>query len=171
MTDKTITFSVFSVFSLSAHSPILHKISLDWRFLTKIGLLYATEYDQHNQHHRATLTAYLNTKIANSGTYANFLAINQPTTRYLSKAVKSVQNNSNLPPNLVVSPPKVDDDSGAEGDDQEEVDTGASDEGEEDDWETPGDITPPTSPDGDGTRMLLQPGHLSGGSPVPLPRK
>jgi hypothetical protein len=51
-----------------------------------------------------------------------------------------------LPP----SPPKVDDDSGAEGDDEEEVDTGASDEGEEDDWENPGDITPPTSPDGDG---------------------
>ena len=94
MTDKTITFSVlsvFSVFSLSAHSPILHKIGLGWRFLTKFGLFYATEIDKHNQHHRATLTAYLNTKIANSGTYANFLAINQPTTRYLSKAVKSVQ--------------------------------------------------------------------------------
>jgi hypothetical protein len=94
MTDKTITFSVlsvFSVFSLSAHSPILHKIGLGWRFLMKFGLFYATEIDKHDQHHRATLTAYLNTKIANSGTYANFLAINQPTTRYLSKAVKSVQ--------------------------------------------------------------------------------
>jgi hypothetical protein len=105
MTDKSITFSVlsvFSVFSLSAHSPILHKIGLGWRFLTKFGLFYATEYDQHDHHHRATLTAYLNTIIANSGTYANFLAINQPTTRYLSKAVKSVQNNSNLPPNIVV---------------------------------------------------------------------
>ena len=102
MTDKTITFSAFS---LSAHYPIQHKISLGWRFLAKFGLLPDTEYDQHNQHYRATPTADLNTKIANSGTYANYLAINHqnhPTTRYLSNAVKSVHNNSNLPPNLVV---------------------------------------------------------------------
>ena len=105
MTDKLITYSVvsaFSVFSLSAQSPTLRKTDPGWRFLTETGLFCATLYGQHDHNNRSSQTAYLSTKIANTGTFVNFLAINQPTTHYLPKAVNGVQNNSNLPPNLVL---------------------------------------------------------------------
>jgi hypothetical protein len=108
VTDKLKTYSVISVFSplselsFSAKSPIILKMGMDWRFLTKIGNICTTFYNNHVNNGRCCQTAQKSAdNITYRGIYAKFLATIQPTAHNLPKVDSCAQNNSNLPPNLM----------------------------------------------------------------------
>jgi hypothetical protein len=75
-------------------------------------------------------------------TYGNEIRAKVANNPALAERVSKLQSLT-LPP----SPPRVNDDSGAEGDDEEEVDDGDPDEGKEDDVDGLVNIKPPTSQD------------------------